>query len=362
MLDNFRELLLKKTQGTDLEYLVKYVRDEVLVDTVIESLEKMARGRHKGDAANIATREFAMTMDPEIEGYLIRDALGHHASRYKAALQSGRKDLANAHARQIFKIMDFADQAQKHSGGKLSVEAVSPQPWERNIKTNTYDESHPLVQAGKRKPGQFVTDTKGWRYRGRDYSFLQQAPHPSYANEVAEHGHVQAYPIEKIRVNGKYITIQDIDPSELKGFEKHHFDEHPILEHYKIPAAKYEPEHHMKYKDLTDQYYDRPHLEEWIDKHHAMHDENPHLGKEPSGPVHPEVEPLNLEEALAARRARAAGARPKKQPKAAVEPPKSKKAAQAEQLMREYGLSDNSSVDDVLRAVKDIKRRYSGKS
>ena len=124
-LSSFRELLLRKSTSEDLGTLVKFMKDEVLADMVIESLEKMARIASKGSTANFPMRDFATEMDPELEPAMIHDALSHHASRYKQALKEGRNDLANQHAGQLLKIMNLADKVQKHTDGKLHVEAPS---------------------------------------------------------------------------------------------------------------------------------------------------------------------------------------------------------------------------------------------
>jgi hypothetical protein len=226
-LESFRELLVKKSQDVSLQNIVRFMHDDVLAEFIIESLEKMARSSHKGDAANFAIRDFGTEMDPAHEPSMIHDALSHHVSHYKSALNNGNQGLANQHAKQVFRIMDLADQAQKHSHGKLQVDAVPPQPWERNAKAETFgdriaklktaqENGEPLsekeqkwisdnpVTRGDKKPDQFITDTKSWRHRGNDFTFLQQAPHQSYSAEIRRHGHDNAYPMEHIKINGKY--------------------------------------------------------------------------------------------------------------------------------------------------------------
>lgn len=296
--EGFRELLLKKSADPELENMIKFVRDDVLADIVFESLEKMARAKHKGDSANFALRDFGLEMDPELHPKMIHDALSHHASRYKAALQAGREDLANSHAKQLFKIVDMADQAQKHSQGKLHINAVSPHAWERQHKTDQLTEEDAPVRRGNKRAGQFRTDTKGWRYRGKDYSFLQGAPHESYAGEVSKHGHLGAYPLENIRVNGKYLHIEDVDPNELRGHEHHAFDKHPIMDHFHHSASKRTPEHDKAYLEAKEKYYDSPHIESYFDRHEKLETADPETyaqrGLKVSDPVHAEVEPLDI--------------------------------------------------------------------
>jgi hypothetical protein len=297
-LDSFRELLLKKAGDPELESLVSFVKEDVLADLVIESLEKMARSKHKGDSANVPIRDFGVEMDPETEPAMLHDALSHHASHYKAAVKAGRDDLANQHAKQIFRLVDMGDQAGKHSQGKLHVEAVSPHPWERNAKTRQFTDSDGPVLAGNKKPGQFVTDTKGWRYRGSDYSFLKQAPHGSYANEVRKHGHLGAYPMEHIKVNGKHVDIQDIAPEDLKGYEEHPFDKHPVMDHFEHPSSKRTPELDAQWRQQHQDYAGSPHMDAYFDRQSKMEQANPEAyaqrGSKPSAPAHAAVDPLDV--------------------------------------------------------------------
>lgn len=298
-LDNFRDLLLKKCEDSSLKNLIQFAREDLLTELVFESLEKMADAKHKGDTANVALRNFGSEMDHETHPDMVRDALGHHATRYKAAVAGDRKDLANAHAKQFFNIVNLAQKAQKHSDGKLDVSAVSPHAWERNSKTNQYDADHPMVAAGKRSPGDFVTDTKGWSYSGKDYSFLQDAPHESYVKEIRRHGHNDAYPMQETRINGKHITVDDMDPSELKGYESHEFDHHPIMEHGKQHAGKRSPEDDARYDSETMAYDDSPHMDKYFDRHDAMKEADPEgyaaRGSKASDPVHKETgSPLDI--------------------------------------------------------------------
>lgn len=298
-LNSFRELLIKKSRDRELVDLVHFMSNDALSELVVESLEKMARARHKGDAANVAMRDFGVEMDHELEPKMIHDALSHHASRYKAAIMGNRPDVANAHAKQIFRTMDMADQLQKHSHGKLEISAVSPHAWERNAKLSTFEEGDGPVVRGNKKAGQFRTDTKGWRYRGKDYSFLQQAPHESYSPEVRRHGHNEAYPMEHIRVNGKYLHIDDVPPEELKGYEEHPFDKHPIMKHFEIPVSKRTAADDEKWMNEKNDYYDSHHIDSFMDKHERLESQDPEgyakRGSAVSSPVHGAVDtPLDV--------------------------------------------------------------------
>ena len=300
-IESFRELLLRKcADNPNLQILVKYARDEILAEKVLESLEKMARAGHKGDAANFAVRDFGVDMDPEMHPHMIRDALGHHVSRYKGALKSNNSSLANQHAKQAFRLMNLADTAQKHSHGKLNIDFVSTQPWERSKLTNTYDKSHPKVQEGKYKEGDFTTKTKGLNYKGSDYSWLQQAPHESYKKEVKRHGHNGAYPFEQIKVNGKHIHVDDDVSSS--GYEPHEFDHHPIMNHFEDSVKHRTPERDQAYVEAKSKYYDEdPHVNNFFDRHEKMSAADPEgykaRGSKASNPVHNPVDkPLTIED------------------------------------------------------------------
>jgi hypothetical protein len=346
-LDSFRELLVKKSQDISLQNLVKFMRDEVLADLVVESLEKMARASHKGDAANLATRDFGTEMDPAHEPNMIHDALSHHISNYKAALNGGKQDLANQHAKQAFRIMDMADQAQKHSRGKLQVEAVSPHAWERNSKSETFGDKIKRLQGAKesgqpisekeeawlsdnpvtrgfKKPNQFITDTKAWRHRGNDYSFLQQAPHASYAQEIRRHGHDNAYPFEHIKINGKHVDVED-KPTP-SSYEAHPFDSHPIMKHFEESAGSRTPERDKQYMDERDKFASSPELDKYFASQEEREKANPEAfkrrGLDRSAPVHKQVQPLDTSKEAAQAKEAAPSQQPVKQQAAAAGKPK----------------------------------------
>jgi hypothetical protein len=294
-LENFRELLLKKSADSSLDNLIRFVHDDLLAHVVIESLEKMAVAKHKGDKANVAVRQFATHMDPHSEPVMMHDALSHHASRYKAALRDGRQDLANQHMRQIYKTMDMGTKTEKHTQGKLHLSFVEPKPWERHAKSKQYDADHPLVSAGKRKAGDFVTDTTGFsKMHGpkQDYKFLQNAPHESYGDETSKSGNTGAYPLEKIRVNGKYLHIDDVPKEELHGFEAHPFDKHPIMDHFHGSAHKRTPEQDADFLKKQREWPTSDHSNAFWDKHEKLEAADPEAygkrGAAVASPVHGE--------------------------------------------------------------------------
>jgi hypothetical protein len=283
-LSSFRELLLRKTDDENLRALIKMCAEDVIADRIIESLEKMAR-HDKSDGKSIVNdtiRKFGDEMDPDREPAMIREALGHHASRYKAALESGNQSLANKHAKQFFKTLYLVDRAQPHCHGKLHSDIVCPRPWEQNLpsKSETFAEriardpeyaakNNPVASGGK-KPNGFVNGTDGLRYsiKGSDWSFLQGPPHPHYANETAKTGHTGAYPMENTKINGKYIPIEPVE-NIYDGKFNHPFDHHPIMSHFADAASHRTPERDAQFaKELAD-YYNSEHMYA-----HAQHQED----------------------------------------------------------------------------------------
>lgn len=252
-LDNFKELLSKKAKDKpNLQLLIKYMKDEYLVDHVIESLSKMAHSDANKNV-NHALMHFGTHMDPETEGNMIRDALSHHASHYKSALNSGNEKLADTHMKKIMKILHMGqkltrDGKNHHARGKLDIEAIDPKPWERQAYLN-------VGASGK------MSDTKGFGRDRSDYSYLRGAPHESYGDETKAHGHTQAYPLNKIKVNGKYLHIDDVEPTD--EHVPHVFDDHPIMKHYKTSPKNFTSQNQTEYLESVDAFQDN--IDQYLD-------------------------------------------------------------------------------------------------
>lgn len=282
--DGFKELLLKKAEDNpNLQLLIKYMRDEYLVDHVSESLEKMARIYSKKNP-NAALMHFGTHMDADTEGDMLHDALSHHASHYKAALKNGNEGMADSHMKKIFQIMHMSDKLTRdglndHSHGKLKVEAVDPKPWERAGFQNKNE-----------KTGKFSTDTKGWARHGSNYSWLRGDPHESYDKETDVHGHKGHYPLEQIKVNGKYLHIDDEIDHKPGKHSDHPFDNHPIMSHYKARPGTGDTHHneekHKQYLQAHDEFHDSDHMNNYWDKVDQRGDAHYSRGAEASQPVH----------------------------------------------------------------------------
>lgn len=258
-LKSFKEILLKKAEGNPyLQTLIKYAKDDLLAEEVIESLLKMAEpSAAMGRGANSALTSYAGHMDnSDVEQ--LRDALGHHVSHYRGALKSMHaaqdptqkaklRGVADQHLNRIMPLMHLAGRAGKHSGGKMTLDYTSTTPWESNYTTL---ERHP--ETGKLKEGTKDLGRRASPKANReknpravpDYRYLEMAPH-------AEHGstgrmpHKGGYPFEEIQLGSPqkrdagqaYLNIEDI--ADKQDYTPHPFDQHPVH------ALADHPEHHL---------------------------------------------------------------------------------------------------------------------
>ena len=269
-LDSFKQILLKKASGNkELEKLIKNTNDNFFSERILEILEKMAEDKKRTKLSNDIVKYFGdHSLDETGDmANMIHDALSHHASHYKAALKNNDKALASKHMKDIHDIMHFSrklsrDGVYDHSRNKLNIEAVDPKPWERSFYSD------------KKADGTFVTDTKGWSRNGGDYSYMQGKPHEHYSKETDSHGHKGAYPLEEIKVNGKYLHIEDVNPNK---YESHEFDHHPILKNrtYNLPQKSLTEDTVKNYlKDVSD-YETSHHMDKYYDRHEKLQQADP---------------------------------------------------------------------------------------
>jgi hypothetical protein len=284
-IEGFKELLRKKAENNpNLEALINHIADDKLVTYVVESLEKMANINSR-KSPNHALLHYGTHMDPEIDGGKIHDALSHHASHYKAALNSGKEKLADTHMLKIHKIMHMADKITKdglndHSNGKLKLDAPDVKPWERSKYSN------------KNPQGKFTTDTKGWGRQGSDYSYLRGNPHESYSKETNVHGHKGPYPLEQIKINGKYLDIDTSDIKDKNSHDPHIFDDHPIMSHYSRSPKDHSSDRHAEYLAAHDDYHaDNGPMDKYFDRLESMDPEKlKSRGLKPSDTVHKPID------------------------------------------------------------------------
>ena len=325
------------------------MKDDYLVDHVVESLEKMASSLASRNP-NGAVLHFAKNMNKH-KADMIHDALSHHASHYKAALKAGDKKTAADHMRQIFKTMHLVNKFTKNGVNQyspipLEISAVDPKPWERSKYLNDKGEPKNI-------------DTKGWGNHGanQDYEWLQQAPHPDskkpgdgiYKNEVSKHGHNKAYPLEEIKVNGKYIDVNE-DVDHKGGFEAHALDSHPIYGVYKKKPSDYNSKDHADYFDSRDKF----HNDESGGKAqfkakmaNMTKEELANRGTNKSKPVHNEVEGLDIE----MKKPTVAAATTEKPKTSAPAAPTSSLSPEQEKMIR------TGSPKEALKAIRQMGKK-----
>lgn len=299
-LNNFKELLLRKTAGTPLQPIIQYMGEEQLSSFVMDSLEKMAQNPNvKGKDANYMVRDFASKAHGDTMGHMMRDALSHHVSHYKKNLESGNKDDAHAHAKQAQKIMNLAAKSQIHSNGQISLDHVDFHPWERQQfgKRKTNKKTGEVVGHGKNSKDDYVRNTKGLNLSNtnhKDYSFLEGSPHWSHGHKAEMNTHRGSYPWEDVKLSGKHLHVDDVEPQE-GGFKanQHAFDNHPIMDyhdkHYNFKSSFDSPEQadvaaeklsnkkmedHQDYDNRLNQWR-QEHLPAWLDHHEEQQKADP---------------------------------------------------------------------------------------
>lgn len=277
-LKSFREILFKKAEGNDyLQTLIKYAKDELLADEVIESLLKMAEpSAAMGRGANHAVTTYGSTIKPtHIEQ--LRDAIAHHISHYRAALKGHHeatdasekaklRAIADQHLEKIVPMLHLAGKAAKHSGGQLVLDYPSMTPWETNYTTTERLPNGKLKEGTKdlgRRPAKNADRTKNKR-AVTDYRYLEMAPHPDHA-ATPKMSHRGAYPFEEIQLGSPtkrdagqaYLPIEDV--GSVTEYVPHPFDAHPV--HALADMSE---------KDLTEAHRDQfnKNFATWADSEH----------------------------------------------------------------------------------------------
>jgi hypothetical protein len=294
-LNGFRELLLKKAEDNPtLKTLITYMRDDLIADHVLESLEKMARPHASmGRFANAGVTSWANQMkNKDVE--MLRDALSHHVSHYKSALKNGKRNVADAHLNKIIPLMHLAAKAAGHSGGQLGFDYVPTEPWESNYTTL---EKRP--ETGKLKEG-----TKGLGRRPKktdrttnergvpDYKYLEMAPHPGHPDQKRS-PHSSGYPFEEIQIgnpakidaNEGYLHINDVGPQE--SYVGHPFDTHPIHSVADVKQDSLNPEKMQQFANAMNHWHAGEHSKNWMQSMKESHGKDPEAFKA-RGKVKPE--------------------------------------------------------------------------
>jgi hypothetical protein len=286
-LDSFKELLIKRAADMpDLQTLIKYMKDDFLLEHVLEALEKSESDK-RDKRVNESVRHFGTGFDHSQAGAL-HDALSHHASHYYASMKANNKPLAQAHAKALFRLMhmgrkitkDVAAENNKHAK-ILNVQAPDPRAWESTYYGNHKSKDNPKVKH---------MIPEGWaRDSGPINEWLQSHPQENY-DEDAKKYKDQAYPLHEISVNGKYIDINpNVElPTSTKKLARglvepvnHLFDSHPIMGVYNIPGHKHN-ENHDKYVQDADNWENS----DDVDAFHQKLQQNPSTrGDTKSAPV-----------------------------------------------------------------------------
>jgi hypothetical protein len=287
-LKSFRELLLKKAaDNPTLQTIIDVMKDDLIAEKVIESLEKMARPQASmGRSANAAITAFGNQMkNKDVE--MMRDALSHHINHYRAALKAGKREVADQHLNKIIPMMHLAARAASHSGGQLGLDYIPLEPWETNYTTT---ERRP--ETGKLKEG-----TKGLRRRLNsvsrdknprsvpDYRYLEMAPHEEHADSKKS-PHKGGYPFEEIQIGNPakidakeaYLDLRDVDPQDK--FTPHPFDEHPIHELAEEKQDSLRPEHMEDFAKKMADWHTSEHNAKWMQSVKDLHAKNPIAFKE----------------------------------------------------------------------------------
>lgn len=283
-LKSFREILLKKAvDNPTLQTIINVMKDEIIAEKVLESLEKMARPQATmGRAANAAVTAFGNQMkNKDVE--MMRDALAHHVSHYRSALKNGQRDVADQHLNKIVPLMHLAGKAAAHSGGQLGLDYIPLEPWETNYTT---PERRP--ETGKLKEG-----TKGLRRRLNkvprsessprsvpDYHYLEMKPHGEHS-DTKNSPHQGGYPFEEIqlgnpaKIDTKEAYLHLHDPGKQEAFVSHPFDKHPIHAVADIPQTDLKGENLNDVADKMQNWHNSEHNAKWMQDVKQAHGSDP---------------------------------------------------------------------------------------
>lgn len=301
-LKSFRELLLKKAaENPTLQTIINVMKDDLMADHLIESLEKMARPHASmGRGANAGVVAFANQMkNKDVE--MMRDALSHHISHYKSALKNGNREVADQHLKEIIPLMHLAGKASAHSGGQLGLDYIPMEPWETNYTTTErhLDTTRKLKEGTKglgRRPkgshpaGGHLSRTSEHR-NVPDYRYLEMEPHPEHPDQKTS-PHKGGYPFEEIQIGNPakidakeaYLHINDVGPQDK--FVPHPFDHHPVN---KIRDLKQDDmaQHMDQFAEDMQNWHNSEHNTNWMSSLKEAHQKDPEAFKA-RGKVKPE--------------------------------------------------------------------------
>lgn len=326
-ISNFRELLTLKAKAyknLELLTLVKGLSNSELHDSIIESLEKMAKlSAHVGKNPNSGLLAFAGSMQND-DVHMLRDALSHHVSRYKSALkgmhasadQGERKKLrsiADQHLSRVVPLAHLAARAEHHSNGRIAADLPPIRAWQANYTGHhKFKDFKPVrvhpdgkvsildpVRDNKEytgRPNAELIGTEGWGGRpgsGRptghnhnnsrsmvDYRYLEMPVNQNHPEAATTH-HKGGFPFEDIRIGsesevaagGGHIHVEDVP--KIEAYVPHEFDSHPINSIFDIPDSKFTDTQKTKFAADFSRWKNSPQYENFINRHEALESADP---------------------------------------------------------------------------------------
>jgi protein-arginine kinase activator protein McsA len=325
---NFRELLAVKAkayQNLELLKLVKSLSASTLEEYIIESLEKMARNSdHIGKNPNRSLMTFAKDIQND-DILMLKDALGHHISRYKSALKAFHaatdkdqrrklRSVADQHVSRIVPLVHLAARVGRHSNGKLIEDTPPIRAWQANYtghhkfkdfkpisvdaqgKVTVFDPVRNAIK-GPGKPENELIGTEGWGGRpsasGRkpghnhnnsrstpDYRYLEMPKNKNH-DKAWQTPHTGGFPFEDIRIGsedevakgGGHLHIEDVP--NVDSYVPHEFDYHPINSIFDIPDYKFTPEQEAKFSSDLGAWKNSHHYENFLNRHEALEAADP---------------------------------------------------------------------------------------
>jgi hypothetical protein len=328
LIPNFRQLLTLKAKAYEdlkLFSLVKNISDFELENSLIESLEKMAKlSSHVGKNPNSGLLTFAGSMQND-DVHMLQDALSHHVSRYKTALksmhastdQSDRKkmrSIADQHLSKIVPLVHLAARSEPHSNGRISADVPPIRAWQANYTGHHKFKDYPAVAThpdGKitikdpvrgnkeytGRPNAELIGTEGWGGRpsasGRqaghnhnnsrssvDYRYLEMPINQNHP-EAAETHHKGGFPFEDIRIGsaedvaagGGHIHVEDVP--NIDSYVPHEFDAHPVHSIFDIPDSKFTDSQKSKFINDLNNWKNSQSYEDFLNRHAALEESSP---------------------------------------------------------------------------------------
>lgn len=297
-LKSFREILLKKADGNPyLQTLIKYAKDDLIADEVLEALQKMAEpSAAMGRGANHAVTSYAAGMKP-VHVEQLRDALGHHISHYSSALKAHHaatdpaekanlRGVADKHLNRIVPLLHLAGKTSKHSGGQAVLDYPSMTPWETNYTGTKRLDNGKLKEGTKdlgRRPAPNSNRAKN-PHAVPDYRYLEMAAHPGHAMSD-KMPHKGGYPFEEIQLGHPskrdmgqaYLPIEDVQG--IKEYTPHPFDAHPVNRFMDHAQHELGPEHHEQINSGLAGWADSEHHKKWLADQKSKHAVSPEAYK-----------------------------------------------------------------------------------